>query len=49
VLYTNSNRGAEILNDWTNSLGKFVKVMPADYKKALKRLEKEKLLQELTA
>jgi glutamate synthase (ferredoxin) len=49
VLYTNSNRGAEILNDWTNSLGKFVKVMPTDYKKALKRLEKEKLLQELTA
>jgi glutamate synthase (ferredoxin) len=49
VLYTNSTKGAELLNDWTNSLGKFVKVMPTDYKKALQRLEKEKLLQELTA
>ena len=49
VDYTSSTRGAELLNDWTNSLSKFVKVMPTDYKKALQRIEKEKMLEELTA
>jgi glutamate synthase (ferredoxin) len=49
VNYTNSTRGTELLADWATSLSKFVKVMPTDYKKALKRLEKEKLSQELTA
>jgi glutamate synthase (NADPH) large chain len=49
VNYTGSTRGTELLNDWTNSLSKFVKVMPTDYKKALQRIEKEKMLEELTA
>jgi glutamate synthase (ferredoxin) len=50
VAYTNSTRGTELLADWSNSLSKFVKVMPTDYKKALKRIEDEKqILEEITA
>jgi glutamate synthase (ferredoxin) len=50
VLYTNSTRGTALLADWTNSLANFVKVMPVEYKKALKRLEtEEKMVEELTA
>jgi len=50
VAYTNSTRGAELLADWANSLSKFVKVMPTEYKKALKRLEtEEQIFEELTA
>ena len=50
VLYTNSNRGKELLKDWDNSLGNFVKVMPIEYKRALKRLETEEpMVEELTA
>jgi len=50
VLYTNSNRGKELLNDWENSLSNFVKVMPTEYKRALKRLETEEpMVEELTA
>ena len=50
VLYTNSNRGKELLKDWDNSLGNFVKIMPIEYKRALKRLETEEpMVEELTA
>lgn len=50
VAYTNSTRGAELLADWATSLSKFVKVMPTEYKKALKRLEtEEQIFEELTA
>ncbi|WP_291800455.1 glutamate synthase large subunit [Lutibacter sp.] len=50
VIYTNSNRGKELLNDWENSLSNFVKVMPTEYKRALKRLETEEpMVEELTA
>ena len=50
VLYTNSNRGKELLKDWANSLNNFVKVMPIEYKRALKRLEtEEQMVEELTA
>ena len=50
VLYTNSNRGKELLNDWDTSLNNFVKVMPIEYKRALKRLKTEKpMVEELTA
>lgn len=33
--YTNSVLAARILDDWKNMRGKFVKVMPVDYKRAL--------------
>jgi glutamate synthase (NADPH) large chain len=50
VLYTESSRGKELLNDWATSLDNFVKVMPTEYKKALKRLEtEEQMVEELTA
>ncbi|MEP7093139.1 MAG: glutamate synthase subunit alpha, partial [Flavobacterium sp.] len=50
VLYTNSSRGTDLLNDWATSLDNFVKVMPTEYKKALKRLEtEEQMVEELTA
>jgi len=42
-LYTGSKRARDILDDWPNALGKFVKVMPKDYKRALKQLEAERL------
>jgi glutamate synthase (ferredoxin) len=50
VSYTNSTRGIQLLAEWTDSLSKFVKVMPTEYKKALKRMETEaKMVEELTA
>jgi glutamate synthase (NADPH) large chain len=50
VMYTNSTRGTALLNDWEGSLDNFVKVMPTEYKKALKRLEtEEQMVEELTA
>ena len=50
VDYTNSNKASELLKDWERNLSKFVKVMPIEYKRALKRLEtEEKMVEELTA
>ena len=40
VKYTKSNRGSELLADWETSLGHFVKVMPRDYERVLKAIEK---------
>ncbi len=49
VAYTNSNRGKELLSNWDMSLSHFVRVMPIEYKKALKRLEtEEQMVEELT-
>jgi len=42
-LHTGSKRASEILDNWEESLGKFVKVMPRDYAAALKQLENERL------
>ena len=42
-LHTGSKRARALLDDWDNALGKFVKVMPRDYAKALKSLEAERL------
>jgi glutamate synthase (NADPH) large chain len=42
-LYTGSKRARALLDDWTATLAKFVKVMPRDYAKALKQLEAERL------
>jgi glutamate synthase (ferredoxin) len=48
--YTNSQLAYEILDKWEANLKHFVKVMPIDYKKALIRLENEKLInEEITA
>jgi glutamate synthase (ferredoxin) len=47
--YTNSQRAKYLLENWENNISKFVKVMPTEYKKALKRLEtEEELFEELT-
>lgn len=39
---TNSLRAREILSDWAVEKGNFVRVMPRDYKNALRALEKKK-------
>ena len=39
--YTNSAKAKTILADWDNWLPKFVKVMPSEYRRALKELEVE--------
>ena len=43
VQYTHSTRGQWVLDNWKDAAGKFVKIMPADYKLALKKLEEEAL------
>ncbi len=42
-LHTGSKRARAMLDDWDNALGKFLKVMPRDYARALKQLEAERL------
>jgi glutamate synthase (NADPH/NADH) large chain len=42
-LHTGSKRARALLDDWAASVGKFVKVMPRDYAKALQQLEAERL------
>ncbi len=37
--YTNSERARQILDDWDNYAGRFVKVMPVDYRRALQELQ----------
>jgi glutamate synthase (NADPH/NADH) large chain len=39
LLYTNSDRAKEILDNWDNYLPKFVKVMPVDYRRALQEMQ----------
>jgi len=41
VDYTNSSRAKMILENWSKSSKKFIKVMPTDYKRALEMLAKE--------
>ena len=40
--FTGSTVAERILNDWSNSVEKFHKVMPSDYKRVLAELEEEK-------
>jgi glutamate synthase (ferredoxin) len=48
VKYTSSNKGATLLADWETNLNHFVRVMPTEYKRALKRLEtEEQMVEEL--
>ncbi len=42
-LHTGSQRARALLDDWGNALGKFVKIMPKDYARALKQMEAERL------
>ena len=44
--YTESDVAKEILENWEENAGKFIKVMPAEYKKALQKMEEEKMEQE---
>jgi glutamate synthase domain-containing protein 2/glutamate synthase domain-containing protein 1/glutamate synthase domain-containing protein 3 len=39
--YTGSKRAGSILTNWNVEIGRFVKVMPTDYKKALIRMKEE--------
>ncbi|MDE0716162.1 MAG: hypothetical protein OXI10_15055, partial [Gammaproteobacteria bacterium] len=39
--YTNSRMAREILDNWQDTLGKFVKVMPHEYERALVSLREE--------
>ena len=41
-LHTGSKRAKQLLDDWDNTLKKFVKIMPRDYAKALRQLEAER-------
>jgi glutamate synthase domain-containing protein 3 len=41
VAYTGSTRGQWVLDHWDELAGKFVKVMPIDYKRALQKLQEE--------
>jgi glutamate synthase domain-containing protein 2/glutamate synthase domain-containing protein 1/glutamate synthase domain-containing protein 3 len=42
VEYTGSTRGQYVLDNWTNLIDKFVKIMPIDYKRALAEMKQEK-------
>ncbi len=48
-LHTGSAKAARMLDDWENTLPKFVKVMPRDYARALRQLEAERLEAETVA
>ena len=42
VDYTKSPKAIQILNDWSTSSKKFIKVMPTDYKRALEMMANKK-------
>ncbi len=44
--YTESARARAVLDDWDAMLGRFVKVMPTDYRRALERLAREEIRRE---
>jgi glutamate synthase domain-containing protein 2/glutamate synthase domain-containing protein 3 len=46
--YTGSERAHYILNNWPGMIGRFVKVMPIDYRKALERMQAEEQRQSET-
>ncbi len=43
--YTGSKRAQTILDNWAEYRGKFVKVMPVEYQRALREMEKARSLQ----
>jgi glutamate synthase (ferredoxin) len=40
IQYTHSTKAQSILDNWENMIGKFVKVMPRDYKRVLQHIQK---------
>ena len=48
-LHTGSAKATQLLDNWDAALGKFIKVMPRDYKRALEMLEAERLEAETVA
>jgi glutamate synthase (NADPH/NADH) large chain len=40
--YTGSRNAREILDDWENTLPRFIKIMPVDYRRALKEMDRAK-------
>ncbi|MDT0643834.1 glutamate synthase large subunit [Zunongwangia sp. F363] len=44
--YTESDVAKEILDNWEENKNKFIKVMPVEYKKALQKIEEEKMQNE---
>ncbi|MBE5074003.1 glutamate synthase large subunit [Erythrobacteraceae bacterium E2-1 Yellow Sea] len=48
-LHTGSAKAEALLDNWDEALGKFVKIMPRDYKRALEMLEAERLEAESVA
>ena len=49
IKFTNSEKGVFIIENWETTLSDFVKVMPKEYKLALKRIETEvQLVEDLT-
>ena len=45
VAATESTVGADLLADWDNSVSKFVRVMPTDYKAVLEKMKAEEALE----
>ena len=48
-LHTGSAKAGALLDNWDEALGKFIKVMPRDYKRALEAIEAERLEAETVA
>ncbi|MCJ7757320.1 MAG: hypothetical protein MUP24_04170, partial [Gillisia sp.] len=46
--FTESKLAKKILDNWKENSGKFIKVMPIEYKKALQKLKEEKMIQDKT-
>ena len=44
--WTGSKRARELLDNWSASRGKFVKVFPTEYKRALSEIHERKVLEE---
>jgi glutamate synthase (NADPH/NADH) large chain len=39
LMFTGSGRARAILDNWDTSIGKFIKVMPVDYRRALQEMQ----------
>ena len=47
--YTNSKRARDILDNWSDMLPKFIKVMPVEYRRALQETREQQMQQNTTA
>ena len=41
--YTNSARAQTILDDWNNTIARFIKVMPVDFRRAIAKLDETRI------